>query len=119
MSDEKKNPFMHLLPPAKSSVTQTSQIQVPGGDTLLSAPQTTLTPSDGIPADGLQALAQVNTDSMEPLDKPQLGLTAQAKKRDEELILDSPSAVRELCDRVDALIQKNTMLAGAPLIESR
>lgn len=121
-----ENPFLKLMPlkipalPASMSVENqgtpdTSQTQLLGE----SAEQVGLAVGTVNEVAGVHALAELNTDSMKPQDKPITSLTLKAAQRTEKLVLDSAQDVRQLCDQVDQLISSNEQLAGPALIHLR
>jgi hypothetical protein len=67
----------------------------------------------------LRELASINTESLEPQDERESNLNVEAKKFGQRLVLSEEGSVRQLCDRIDSLIEGNDALAGPALIETR
>lgn len=77
--------------------------------------------ADAIIPSGLQELASINTDSMEPQDRRETNLNVEAARLGKKIQLESASDVRALCDRLDAKLEAEggANLAGPNLFEVR
>lgn len=70
---------------------------------------------------GVQELARLNTDTMEPVTERHSNLNVEAARIGKKLQLDSAGTVRELCDALDAKLEKQAgeLLQGPALVETR
>lgn len=66
-------------------------------------------------ANDLHELASLNTESMEPATKRDTNLNVKAKQLGQRLVLKDSGSVRELCDRIDQMIESNPNLVGPNL----
>lgn len=147
MSVSKNNPFAHLMPKLnpgssteKNVESKKEDLTTPTGSDkqfLTPSAQQLLASSAGAEASessvnppthddqtehvgGVGELARIDTSDMSPQDKVEYNKVAKdAKQEAERLLLDSPDAVRRICDAADALIESNPDLVGPPLFELR
>lgn len=148
MNDKPVNPFLKLLttkPVVASAPTTAKPADKPDSSRLamglktlmeqgkstsanpllsLNAPPPPPEPAslttNGIAAESVHELANVNTDLLVPNDgRPSPNIAVKAANRTQALALTTGEEVRALCDRVDELIESNDQLAGPPLFELR
>ncbi len=139
------NPLLHLMPktlpipPVKTEVVTPAKVEIlpPVAPTAISTAKNPFASlmaaptAESIAADKaltqprnqlnqLSELAAMNTESLEPnTGKPETNINVKAAVRSASLMLESPEEVRQLCDRVDQMIESNEALSGPPLIELR
>lgn len=77
--------------------------------------------ADELQPSGMQELASMNTESLEPQSRREANLNVQANQLTKRLQLDSAESVRELCDRIDSMIEDKAAanLQGPGLLQMR
>ena len=109
-----ENPFLKLLNvPVLQPTQDTSQTQ------LLSDSGPSPDAAIGDVVNSLEELAHIDTTNMEPKQAMTPSLTLKAQQKAAALILESGEEVKELCDRVDKLLESSPQLVGPPLIHVR
>lgn len=102
-----------FLTPEAMQLLKAGTPTVPQVNVLLDSGSTDLEPA------GLDALAAIDTESLEPKDRPTSNINVEAAKFGQRLVLESSGSVRELCDRIDKLIEGNPTLVGPSLADLR
>jgi len=109
-----ENPFLKLLNvPVLQPTQDTSQTQLLGD----SGPSPDAAIGDVV--NSQEELAHIDTTNMEPKQAMTPSLTLKAQQKAAALILESGEEVKELCDRVDKLLESSPQLVGPPLIHVR
>jgi len=109
-----ENPFLKLLNvPVLQPTQDTSQTQ------LLSDSGPSPDAAIGDVVNSQEELAHIDTTNMEPKQAMTPSLTLKAQQKAAALILESGEEVKELCDRVDKLLESSPQLVGPPLIHVR
>jgi len=118
------NPFISgkVVSPPTQEKTSLPQV-TPQAQQLLGAGvgETTQSESTDLVPYDTHELANINTESMEPVEKRETNLNVKAKQFGQKLQLESTQSVRELCDTLDAMMESENAatLQGPKLIDIR